>query len=144
MVKALRLSEEQYSAVLKRNAKALATWSPTPGANKFHAKPVDGFDSTFEAKRFRELELEQRAGAISELRRQVPFLLIDAQRAPNGKLIERACRYKADFVYRRNGELVVEDCKGMKSGTAYAVFVIKRKLLLLRHGIRVHELSRGS
>ena len=120
---------------------------------KYHARKivVDGmeFASQKEARRWSELKLMQKAGAISDLRRQVKFELIPAQREQDtvgsrggihrGALIEREVSYWADFVYVENGKTVVEDVKGMKSGTAYDVFTIKRKLLLWRYGIKVKE-----
>lgn len=120
-----------------------------PVLNKYGAIPTNGSASRKEARRKRELELMQRAGAISDLRCQVPFELIPAQREPDsvgprggavkGKLREKSCVYVADFVYTRAGETVVEDVKGYKGGAAYAVFVIKRKLMLWVHGIAVKE-----
>lgn len=58
-----------------------------------------------------------------------------------GKLIERSCTYVADFSYVDNatGKTVVEDVKGYKKGATYSVFVIKRKLMLQKFGIRVKE-----
>ena len=60
--------------------------------SKFGAKKVerDGhkFDSKHEAGRYTELKLLQRAGKITDLRLQVPFLLIPSQ-YENGKCIER-------------------------------------------------------
>lgn len=56
-----------------------------------------------------------------------------------GKLIERSCSYVADFVYEQGGKTVVEDVKGYKKGSTYAVFTIKRKLMLQKYGIRVKE-----
>ena len=111
--------------------------------HKYHAKKtqVAGqvFDSMKEANRFCELRILERAGEISNLRTQVPFLLIPAQRDSNGKLIEKSVTYKADFVYDKDGQTIVEDTKGCKTGTAYQVFSIKRKLMLKVHGIRVQE-----
>ena len=52
-MKALRLTEEQYAAVLKHNAKAFSDWSPTPKANKFGAEKTEGYDSKLEARRVR-------------------------------------------------------------------------------------------
>lgn len=51
------------------------------------------------------------------------------------KLLEKSLSYYADFVYYRDGELVVEDAKGMKTKE----YIIKRKLMLSIHGIRIKE-----
>ena len=88
-----------------------------------------------EARRWRELQLLERAGEISYLRRQVEFVLIPNQRDPNGKIIERQCKYVADFVYWENGEIVVEDTKGVKTKE----YIIKRKLMLQNFHIRIKE-----
>ena len=103
---------------------------------------VDGvaFDSKKEAKRYRELKLMEDAGMISRLERQVKFDLLPNQKDPDGKVIERKVQYIADFVYVKNGKVCVEDVKGYRDGGAYRVFVIKRKLMLYRFGLRVIEI----
>jgi hypothetical protein len=53
--------------------------------------------------------------------------------------IEKAVTYVADFVYNENGKKVVEDTKGCKEGITYNYFVLKRKLMLHVHGIRIRE-----
>ena len=90
-----------------------------------------------EYSRWQELKLMQRAGEIYELQRQVPFVLIPTQRGEDGKVIEREVKYIADFTYRnvKDGRIVVEDTKGMKTRE----YIIKRKLMLYRHGIRIVE-----
>lgn len=127
--------------------------------NKMHNKKVtvDGitFDSKKEARRYCELKLLERAGQIQNLELQKEFELIPAQyenvsreeyikskgKKTKGKCIERACKYKADFCYTENGEIVVEDTKGYRdpSSASYAKFVIKRKLMLHIYGIRIKE-----
>lgn len=111
--------------------------------NKYNAKKitVDGktFDSKKEANRYSELKLLEKAGRISDLETQVTFSLIPKQVDDNGKVVERACTYKADFVYKENGKKVVEDVKGYRQSGAYQLFAIKRKLMLLCYGIRVRE-----
>lgn len=97
------------------------------------------YDSVKEYRRHDELKLLERAGRISGLQRQVKFELIPAQKI-GGKVVERACTYVADFVYTENGETCVEDVKGYKGGGAYAIFTIKRKLMLHVHGIRIKEI----
>lgn len=112
--------------------------------NKYNAKKtiVDGisFDSAKEAKRYGELKILQRAGKISDLKLQEKFVLIPAQRI-NGKIVERECSYIADFTYTENGRKVVEDVKGYRDpqSAGYAKFVIKRKIMLEKYGIRVRE-----
>lgn len=112
--------------------------------NKFNAKKVQAmgltFDSAKEARRWRDLFWLQNGGVIRNLQRQVKYVLIPAQYDDNHKMIERAVTYVADFVYTdEHGQLVVEDVKGYKKGPVYAVFVIKRKLMLKMYGIRVRE-----
>jgi hypothetical protein len=82
------------------------------------------------------LKLLLAAGAILNLREQVPFVLIPAQHDENRKVIERQCMYIADFVYERAGALVVEDVKGIRT----ADYIIKRKLMLQVHKIRITEI----
>ena len=77
----------------------------------------------------------EKAGAITELKRQVKYELIPSQRI-NGKVVERSCAYVADFVYRQNGEIIVEDTKGFKTKD----YIIKRKLMLYIHGIKIKEI----
>lgn len=102
-------------------------------AVKYNARKttVDGitFDSKREANRYAELKLLERAGEISDLKLQVPFELIPKQPG------ERAVKYIADFVYTEDGQTVVEDTKGVKT----PVYILKRKLLLWVHGIRIVE-----
>lgn len=105
---------------------------------KYHAKKteLDGitFDSKKEANRYAELKLLERSGAIHNLQRQVRYELIPAQKK-NGKTVERACHYIADFVYEENGKTVVEDVKGFRTKE----YVLKRKLMLQVYGIEVRE-----
>ena len=98
---------------------------------------VDGmtFDSKKEARRYKELLLLEKAGAIQDLQTQVKYVLIPSQRI-EGKVVERECAYKADFVYIENGETVVEDTKGFKTKD----YIIKRKLMLKEYGIRIREI----
>lgn len=77
-----------------------------------------GFDSVKEYNRFKELALLERAGLISNLQRQVKYELIPTQRI-NGKVVERPVAYIADFTPE---------------------YIIKRKLMLSVHGIRITEI----
>lgn len=125
--------------------------------SKYHSKKVtvDGlnFDSKKEAERYLVLKSQERRGLIRDLQMQVPFILIPAQyeyrieytpkkhqEKEVKRLVEQKLSYVADFVYTKSdGEMVVEDVKGYRKGGAYSVFVIKRKLMLERHGIKVLE-----
>lgn len=102
--------------------------------NKYGNKRSHGFDSKKERIRYAELQLMERAGKIQGLTRQVRFELIPAQYI-NGKCVERACNYIADFTYWQNNNFVVEDCKGYRTPE----YVIKRKLMLQKHNIRIKE-----
>ena len=112
------------------------------GGNKYGSKKVevDGivFDSKKEANRYQELLLLEKAGEIEDLRRQVKYVLVPSQKDDRGKLIEREVSYMADFVYFdcRASEYVVEDTKGFKTKD----YIIKRKLMLFVHGIRIKEI----
>lgn len=114
---------------------------------------VDGikFDSKKEAKRYQELKMLEQAGHITDLKRQAKYVLIPAQYEPSdevyvkgkdkgkkkkGRLIERECAYYADFVYTENGKTVVEDTKGVKTPE----YIIKRKLMLYVHNIKIKEM----
>lgn len=105
---------------------------------KYHSRKVtvDGitFDSRKEARRYCELSLLARAGEVTDLQRQVKFELIPSQRI-DGKVVERPCAYVADFVYKQGGKTIVEDTKGFRT----ADYIIKRKLMLWVHGIRIQE-----
>lgn len=115
--------------------------------NKYNAQKSrfgdEVFDSKREMHRYNELKLLEKAGKIKDLRRQVPYILIPSQREvvfkngcpKHGKVIERECKYIADFVYEENGQIVVEDTKGYRT----ADYLLKRKMMLYFHGIRIRE-----
>lgn len=123
------------------------TYSRPKGGNKYHARKSGNYDSQKEARRAVLLKSMLRSGLISNLREQVAFELIPAQYGECGKdfkgrpvkvLLERACRYIADFVYvdSATGKTVVEDTKGVRTKE----YIIKRKLMLAVHGIRIKEI----
>lgn len=108
--------------------------------SKYHAKKtvVKGktFDSQKEGYRYLGLMSMQARGEIRDLKTQVKFVLIPSQRGEDGKVIERECAYIADFTYYdRDGNFIVEDVKGVRTPE----YVIKRKLMLEKYGIRVKE-----
>ena len=108
---------------------------------KYHNKKIiyDGitFDSKREFYRYQELKLLERAKKVKDIRMQVKYVLIPSQKDDRGKVIERECSYIADFVYFdvESGKEVVEDTKGFRTKD----YIIKRKLMLERYGIRIVE-----
>ncbi len=108
--------------------------------NKYHARKVtfqgETFDSKHELDCWLRLRVEEQAGRIRGLRRQVRFELIPAQRTPCGDLF-RKCEYVCDFVYERDGRTCAEDAKSPATRTP--AYIIKRKLMLRVHGIYVKE-----
>lgn len=155
-------AERKLLQELKRRA---ANQPPAPQKDlkskkqpKLHNQKVERggrvFDSKREADRYDELRLLETQGMIHDLECQKEYLLIPAQYKTEERygaggrrlkdkqvLLERAVTYVADFVYERDGETVVEDSKGYRnpSSAPYAKFVLKRKLMLWVHGIRVRE-----
>ena len=103
--------------------------------NKYGAKKtiIDGirFDSRKEAARWCELDIMAKAGVIEGLQRQVKYEVV-----PKTSKF-RAHYYIADFTYRENGRLVVEDVKGLKKGLAYQLFRLKQAIMYWRYGIEV-------
>ena len=96
------------------------------------------------ADRWMELKHMEAEGKISKLRRNVKFILIDAQYEENnnrmGKpciMVEKECSYIADFRYEQNGQTVVEDVNSSKKS---GVYIIKRKLMLQIYHIKIREI----
>ena len=105
--------------------------------SKFKNEKVTTPDGTFDSKkeyaRWIDLLWMQRAGQIKNLARQQEFILIPKQRY-KGEYIKE-CKYVADFVYEKDGEMVVEDVKGYKTD----VYKIKKKLMLWKYGVMIKE-----
>jgi len=99
---------------------------------KYRNLKTDGYDSKAEARRGYELELAERAGVIKDLQKQVRFKILPSQDG------ERPVFYIADFTYRDlNNELVLEDVKGVKTKE----YILKRKMMLYVHGIKIREVA---
>ena len=96
---------------------------------------IDGitFDSRAEAHRWGELTLLQRAGHISDLKRQVGFTLAPAVRL--GTRMKPALKLIVDFQYldEHTGKLVLEDTKGVVT----EAWRIKVHLLKDKYGMEV-------
>lgn len=100
--------------------------------HKYNAKPttVNGvrYDSKSESGRFRQLELLQQAGVISNLKLK-PIYELQPSFVDNTGKRQRAVNYEADASYTENGREVVEDVKGFET----AAFKIKRKMFLYHY-----------
>ena len=98
------------------------------GTGKYHNKKIkteDGtFDSKYEYEEWCRLKLLERSGAIRNLIRQVPYILIPTIRTSAGTL--KQISYYADFVYEENGIVCIVDTKGYET----TEFKIKKRLLI--------------
>lgn len=108
--------------------------------SKYNAEKVrtayGTFDSKKEYKRFLQLKALHEDGVIHGLEVHPQFIVIPRQFDEKGKCIEKASRYVADFSYiDSDGRYVVEDVKGYRTGE----YIMKRKLMLERHSIRIKE-----
>lgn len=105
---------------------------PGTASGKYHNQPTmrDGmrFDSLGESRRWSDLQQEQHAGVIRNLRRQVRYKLV-----VNGQQI---ADYVADFVYQdTRGIEVVEDFKGVRTPE----YKLKSRLMTALYGITILE-----
>lgn len=134
-----RMSAAEYLAMIQASAAGAAA---TKRKNKFGNRrgiELDGekYDSSKELKHHQVLCLARTAAdprdRVVRIERQVPFILLDKQEG------ERAVRYFADFVVEfADGRTEVHDTKSPPT-RADKAYVIKRKLMLSRHGIRIRE-----
>lgn len=117
--------------------------------NKKMSTPDGEFDSKGEWQRWLVLKEAQDNGEISALRRQVKYILIPTQYKSvevklktKTKIVQRVAEheisYKADFVYEKAGETVVEDYKGYPNDRWPYV----KKMMLFFHGISIREVKK--
>ena len=97
---------------------------------------LDGhtFDSMAEMHRYAELKMLEKAGYISDVKLQVPFVLQEGFRDRFGKRWQ-PIKYIADFVYFENGEMVIEDTKGFRTRE----YQLKKKMMAYR-GYHIKEI----
>ena len=103
---------------------------------------LDGitFDSRKEANRYAELRILEKAGEISNLELQKPFILQPGF-VHEGKKIQ-PIKYVADFVYtdiKARRINVVEDVKSPATRKD-KVYQLKKKMMLYVHGIEIKEI----
>lgn len=120
--------------------------------SKYHSRKTWAFgiqfDSKREAERFMELKELEAKGKIHDIKMQVKFVLIPAQKEPDtvgvkggkikGRTLEREASYIADFTYfTQDGTFIVEDVKGVRTPE----YILKRKMMLYMCGIKVKEVE---
>lgn len=91
------------------------------------------FDSQKELYRYLALADMEKKKEISDLRLQVPYTLIDKS------CFGREIKYKADFVYVKDGKMIVEDVKSPVT-QKHPVYKLKKRMLAERYGIEIKEI----
>lgn len=104
-----------------------------------HCRVCGGVDKRFfasraEAQRFDVLAARERRGEIADLECQPAFVL-----EINGV---RIGLYKADYRYRENGVLIVEDFKSEATMTEAAT--LRMKVAEAIHGIKIRKVFKGN
>lgn len=105
------------------------------------------FDSKREMQRYVVLKEAEEKGLISDLRTQVTFELIPAiteeyvehlktKDKIKTRVLQRAVTYKADFVYVKDGEEIIEDVKISKA-LIPKEFALKEKIFFWKYGKRI-------
>lgn len=101
---------------------------PTKFGNRKVVTDDGTFDSQGEMARWRELQLEERAGRITDLERQVAYELLPRLQMPGQRTEQRIVLW-VDFEYQEHGRTIVEDFKGVETPT----WRLKRRLFLHRY-----------
>lgn len=106
--------------------------------SKYHNKKVefDGmtFDSIKEKNYYIKLKMMQNSGKISDLKLQVPFVLIETFKLEDKTY--RQTKYIADFTYKdEQGKYHVVDTKGFETKE----YLLKKKLMAWKYGIEIEE-----
>ena len=106
---------------------------PKYGNKKSVAADGTKFDSKAEMYRWCHLQMLQRSGHISDLRRQVSYELVRSVKFAGAARAKPSIRYVADFVYVENGVEIIEDVKGVLT----TEFKLKRHLMKAILGLEV-------
>lgn len=106
--------------------------------NKYNNRKVtvDGikFDSKHEAEIYSQLKMLERCNKITNLRLQVPFILLEKYKINNRTV--REIKYIADFTFiNSDGQLEVWDAKGVRTDC----YKLKKKIFEFRYGIEIKE-----
>lgn len=129
-------------AEFQRRTKPLAPAAPAkPSKYRNEKVEVDGVrhDSKKEARRWQQLQMMEKAGQITGLKRQVAFELAPGVKFRNSPRAKPALRYVADAVYVRDGETIIEDCKSPPTRQS-PIYRAKKHLMLSVLGLEITEL----
>lgn len=117
--------------------------------NRTFTNKYGSWDSQKEFQHYLLLLNRLKRHEISDLHRQVKYILIPAQyeteiiqlktKTKEKQIcVEKECAYYADFTYMEQGKLVVEDVKS-EITRKNSEYIIKRKLMLHVHGVKITE-----
>ena len=114
---------------------------PKQKTNKFNAVrcSFDGetFDSLKELKFYQQLKNQMKASDPA-------FKVLSIERQPRYDIVisgQKIAFYKADFkVVYADGKIRYFDVKGLKSGSAYQLFRLKKKIIEALYNISIEEI----
>lgn len=131
----MAITQEKYEELLAKTTGKAPPSATEKKPHKYQSKPtiVDGirFPSLLEARCYIMLNLQWRAGAITEPLRQVRFSL--------GPHYGKERFYVADFVFIEQEMLIVADAKGAQTEE----YLQKKAMMCALYGIRVREYRAG-
>lgn len=114
----VRFSQKEYiELMMKRKS-----------SSKYNNQKTNWYDSKKECDRAFQLECLEKAWIISDLKKQVTFVLQEWYIKKTWELI-RPITYKADFTYIKEWKMIIEDVKWVKT----EVYKIKKKLFEYRY-----------
>lgn len=129
---------DNRKAIQEFNNKPKVISQAEPKKNKFGAVKInaDGmtFDSKLEHRRWCTLKMLAKLGKITDLKRQVEFVLIDKTK------YGRKISYMADFTYIQDGKLIVEDTKSKATKTP--LYRLKKRLMAEKYEIVIKEVEK--
>ena len=123
---------------MKEIAKYFKKYIHVNKTNKYHntKTTLNGikFDSIKERNYYIKLKMLEKTRQISDLRLQVPYVLIETFKLENKTF--RQMKYIADFVYKdKDGKYHVVDAKGFRTKE----YELKKKLMAWKYGIIIEE-----
>lgn len=122
--------------------------------NKKIVNEFGTWDSKKEFQRWLVLKDAEAQGIITDLQRQVKFVLIPAVTEDyvvhlktkdkiKTRTLQLAITYTADACYYKDGEYVVEDCK-ISPKVKPDKYILKNKMMFALKGIRIKEVYKAN